>query len=130
MDTSSQKPHPDKIAETLGLEPVDLIKQQVIVAEKIDSDYEYARGNMINIIEKGNEALNDMLSIAQGSQQSRAFEVVSDLVRTLAQTNKDLLELAKQKKNLDEQGGPKTINNNLFVGSTTELLKMLKNNNE
>jgi len=132
MDTSSQRPVVDKIAESLGVEPLEdtqELTQEVIPAatvDQVEQDFEYARGNMIAVIEKGQEALGDILQIAQQSQQPRAFEVVSDLVKTLAQTNKDLLELMKQKKDIENKDGPKTVNNNLFVGSTAELLKLMK----
>ena len=94
------------------------------------ADFDYARGNIIVAIEKGQKALSDMLQVAQRSQSPRAFEVVSDLVKTLSQTNKDLLELMKQKKIIENSDGPKTVNNNLFVGSTTELLKLMKKQDE
>lgn len=121
----------DKIADSLGISPLPLEEHPVVevvqAASPVDTDYDYARGSMISIIEKGTEALDDALNLAQQSKTARAYEVVSDLVKTLAQTNKDLLELMKQKKDLEaDSGGPKTVNNNLFVGSSAELLTMLK----
>jgi hypothetical protein len=123
----------DKIARSLDLEPMEQQPVEVVpevIPSNVQDDFDFARANMVNIIEKGQEALNDILSVAQQSQQPRSFEVVSDLIRTIAQTNKDLLELSKQKKEIEKTDGPKTVNNNLFVGSTSELLKMLKQNNE
>lgn len=123
----------DKIAESLDLEPMEQQPVEVVpevISSNVQDDFDFARANMVNIIEKGQEALNDILSVAQQSQQPRSFEVVSDLIRTIAQTNKDLLELSKQKKEIEKTDGPKTVNNNLFVGSTSELLKMLKQTNE
>lgn len=123
----------DKIAESLDLEPMEQQPVEVVpevITSNVQDDFDFARANMVNIIEKGQEALSDILSVAQQSQQPRSFEVVSDLIRTIAQTNKDLLELSKQKKEIEKTDGPKTVNNNLFVGSTSELLKMLKQNNE
>ena len=132
MDTSSQQQIDDKIADSLGLEPLNNNQKQLPVSIKhtVDADFDYARGNIIVAIEKGQEALSDMLQVAQQSQSPRAFEVVSDLVKTLSQTNKDLLELMKQKKIIENSDGPKTVNNNLFVGSTTELLKLMKKQDE
>jgi hypothetical protein len=132
MDTSSQQQIDDKIADSLGLEPLNNNQKQlpVSIEHTVDADFDYARGNIIVAIEKGQEALSDMLQVAQQSQSPRAFEVVSDLVKTLSQTNKDLLELIKQKKIIENSDGPKTINNNLFVGSTTELLKLMKKQDE
>ena len=93
-------------------------------------DYEFARQNMYDIIEKGSSALEDIVDIAKQSESPRAFEVVTNLIKTLADANKDLMELAKKNKELkkDDQKdtGPQTVNNNLFVGSSAELLKMIK----
>ena len=132
MDTSSQQQIDDKIADSLGLEPLNNNQNQlpVSIEHTVEADFDYARGNIIVAIEKGQEALSDMLQVAQRSQSPRAFEVVSDLVKTLSQTNKDLLELMKQKKIIENSDGPKTVNNNLFVGSTTELLKLMKKQDE
>ena len=127
MDTSSQKP--DVIANTLDLVP---LKDTKTISNNIDDDYQYARGSMINVIEKGQEALNDMLDVAQRSQHPRGYEVVATLIGTLANANKDLLELIKKKKELEHtgDGGPSTVNNNLYIGSTADLLKLLKKPNE
>ena len=120
----------DPIGNALDLDPMYQVLPAVgKKAEDISSDYQYARGNIINILEKGNEALDGMLDVAQQSQHPRAYEVVAGLIKTLADTNKDLLELAKRTKELeraDNESSPQTINNNLFVGSTTELQKLLK----
>lgn len=94
----------------------------------VQKDYEYARGNLINIIEKGNEALDGILDVAGMSQQPRSYEVAATIINTLAAANKDLLEITKKKKELQGEKSPTTINNNLFVGSTTELQKLLKDN--
>ena len=75
--------------------------------------------------------MDDMLNVAQQMQHPRAYEVLATLIKTLSDTNKDLLDLHKKKRELeigDDSQGPKTINNNLFVGSTAELQKLLKNN--
>lgn len=127
MDTSSQKP--DVIANTLDLVPLKDTKEN---NNHIVDDYEYARGSMINVIEKGQEALNDMLDVAQRSQHPRGYEVVATLISTLANANKDLLDLTKKKKELEQNsdGGPSTVNNNLYIGSTADLLKLLKKPNE
>lgn len=125
----------DPISDALNLTPI----QEILPAEKkapavVTTDFEYARGNMLNILEKGNEALDGILDVAQQSQHPRAFEVVAGLIKTLADTNKDLLELQKRQKDIikqdEEESGPKTINNNLFVGSTAELQKLIKQQNE
>lgn len=130
MDTSSPN-NDDTIGKTLDLRPIDTFEVATPVdntADTVADDFQYARGNMVSILEKGNEALNDMLEFAQRSQHPRGYEVVATLIKTLAETNKDLLELSKKKQDLQGEKGPSTINNNLFVGSSAELLKMLKSN--
>jgi hypothetical protein len=124
----------DSIGDALGLTPIQEILPKA-KRESIDTvtDYQYARGNMLNILEKGNQALDGMLDVADQSQHPRAYEVVATLIKTLADTNKDLIELAKKTKELERMDGvegPQTINNNLFVGSTVELQKLLKQSNE
>ena len=127
----------DDISNSLNMAPLDKKLQPLEVVEvkpqdTIDDDFEYARGNLINIIEKGQEALNGILDVAGMSQHPRSYEVVSTLVSTLAAANKDLLLLSKQRRDLKgkEEESPQTINNNLFVGSTAELQKMLKSAKE
>lgn len=128
MDTSSQDR--DSIATALDLTPIQQI-EPVKANNTVDDDFEYARANIVTAIEKGQEALGDMLDVAARSQHPRGYEVVATLVKTISDANKDLLELSKRKKDLlkdDSNKGPSTVNNNLFVGSTAELLKMLKDN--
>jgi hypothetical protein len=85
---------------------------------------------MIAVIEKGQEALSGILDVAGMSQHPRSYEVVATLVKAVADANKDLLELAKKRKDLEkvDGGGPQTVNNNLYLGSTADLLKLLKDN--
>ncbi len=91
-------------------------------------DYEYTRGNLYSLIEKGQEALNSIMEVAQDSQQPRAFEVVSQLLKNVADTTDKLIDLQAKMKDLnaEEKKGPNTVNNALFVGSTAELQKLLK----
>jgi len=122
----------DTIADALGVAPLD---QEILPAEvkpiiennTAEDDFEVARNNLLNIIDKGNTALDGILSVADQSQHPRSYEVVSTLIKTLADANKDLLDLSKKKKEIIGRQEPQTINNNLFVGSTAELQKMLKN---
>ena len=126
MDTSSQ--NLDVIANSLDLQPIEDNKKAV--RDNIVDDFEYARGNMIAVIEKGQEALSGILDVAGMSQHPRSYEVVATLVKAVADANKDLLELSKKRKDLEkvEHGGPQTVNNNLYLGSTADLLKLLKDN--
>lgn len=94
-----------------------------------DADFEYARDNLKGMIEKGNIAIDGILALAKESESPRTYEVAAQLIKTMTEANKDLLNLRKQKKDLQKEDAPKqnnTTNNNLFVGSTSELAKMLK----
>lgn len=126
MDTSSQ--NLDIIANSLDLQPIEDNKKAA--RDNITDDYEYARGNMIAAIEKGQEALSGILDVAGMSQHPRSYEVVATLVKAVADANKDLLDLSKKRKELEKEdnGGPQTVNNNLYLGSTADLLKLLKDN--
>ena len=116
------------INQVLDLAPLPDSKVTVEPFNQVNSDFEYARGNLINIIEKGSEALSGIIDVAAMSQHARRFVVVATLINSLTAANKDLLELSKRKKELDGESAPTTINNNLFVGSTAELQKLIKNN--
>ena len=120
--------HNDKIAETLDLTPVEP-KEIVEVKpadDKLENDFQYARENLYNIIERGTAALNGIVDLANQSQHPRSFEVVADLVRTLSGANKDLLDIQKKMKDMDpEKHGPKKVENNLFIGSTKDLTDLL-----
>lgn len=97
---------------------------------EIKKDYNYTRGNLYSIIEKGQEALNGVLELAQESDQPRAYEVAGQLIKNVSDATDKLLDLQKKIKDLEEDKSPKgptTVNNALFVGSTAELSKMLKN---
>ena len=120
--------------EVLGI--VETPQRDVAKTEKVkplvngqedETDFQYARENLYNLIERGQDGLEELLEIAKQSQHPRAFEVVGQMIDKLANTNKELLNLHKTKKDMrTEKGGPTSVNNNLFVGSTTELQKMLK----
>ena len=104
--------------------------------ELIDDDFDQARQALKNMLVKGQDILNDMASIAKQSDHPRAFEVAGQLIKTVGETAKDLMALQQQKKELSrpEAGeAPKQIgtqNNIVFSGSTTDLIKMLKNKQE
>ena len=119
----------DVISKALGLTQIELPVAEVQEIPQIDSDYEYARGNMISAIEKGQEALSGILEVAGMSQHPRSYEVVAKLLDSVTNANEKLLELTKKKMDISgEIGQPRTINNNLFVGSTAELQRLIKSN--
>ena len=88
----------------------------------------YTRGNLYSIIEKGQEAINGILELAQESEMPRAYEVAGQLVKSVSDATDKLMDLQKKLKDVEEEKerGPSTVNNSLFVGSTADLAKMLK----
>jgi hypothetical protein len=96
----------------------------------IVKDYEYTRGNLYSLIEKGQEAINSILELAQETDQPRAYEVAGQLIKNVADATDKLLDLQKKLKDVEEGRGIKNttnVTNALFVGSTAELSKLLKN---
>lgn len=131
----------DDIDKALDIEstPVesDIVKQKKSVIkntpdpqEQIQKDYEYTRGNLYSIIEKGQEAINGILELAQESDSPRAYEVAGQLIKSVADSTDKLMDLQKKLKdvNKEEKGStPNTITNNaVFLGSTAELQKFIK----
>ena len=129
----------DKLNETFNVDgdiiPVDS-EVSIEKVEKISSsvddvkkDYEYTRGNLYSLIEKGQEAINGILELAQESEMPRAYEVAGQLIKNVADATDKLMDLQKKLKDIEEEKiskGPTTVNNALFVGSTAELAKLLK----
>ena len=99
----------------------------VISADDSETDFQYARENLYNLIERGQDGLEEMLEIAKSSEHPRAMEVFGQLIGKLTETNKELLNLHKAKKDISQDtSSPKNVSNNLFVGSTAELQRFLK----
>jgi len=122
----------DTIANSLNLDPLPTKMEIIDVNPNTTSnqDFEYARGNLISAIEKGQEALTDIVQIAGMTQSARSYEAIASILNAVTTANEKLLDLSKKKKEIEASDGPSTINNNLFVGSTAELLKLIKTNNE
>ena len=134
----------EKVNEILGIDKKEpskeIVKQEFKPAvprkeddkkADVDNDYKYSRENYYNLIERGQEAIEGILDIAREGQHPRAYEVAGQLIGQVGQTVDKLQDLQKKLKDLKEL--PKTANaqikNALFVGSTAELQKMLKNEN-
>ena len=127
----------DDLNETFNVSD-DIVKAEVVKKEldnvksnsdDVKKDYEYTRGNLYSIIEKGQEALNGVLELAQESEMPRAYEVAGQLIKNVADATDKLLDLQKKLKDVEAEEkvkGPSTVNNALFVGSTADLAKMLK----
>ena len=110
--------------------PVDVPATGAPNDESIDADYEYARENLKLFIEQGKVAMENIIFLAKEGESPRAYEVVGQLIKTLSDTNKDLLDLGKKVKDLkskkdDTTQQPQHITNALFVGSTAELQKLI-----
>ena len=97
--------------------------------DEIGKDYDYTRGNLYSLIEKGQEAINGIMEVAGETASPRAYEVAGQLIKYVADTTDKLMDLQKKVKEVDEDNNKTTnnvTNNALFVGSTSELSKMLK----
>ena len=113
-------------------ESVGIQKPDRLTKDDIEKDYDYTRGNLYSIIEKGQEAINGILELAQESEMPRAYEVAGQLIKSVADATDKLMDLQKKLKDVNEEQetkGPTTVNNALFVGSTAELQKLLKGQN-
>ena len=130
-----------KLDKTFNITPEVIEEEQPTVGIKkpdrltkndIEKDYEYTRGNLYSIIEKGQEAINGFLEIAQESEMPRAYEVAGQLIKSVSDATDKLIDLQKKVKevNEDEKKGPTNVTNNaLFVGSTADLAKLIKGEN-
>jgi len=129
----------EKLDETFNVEPAPIEVKADAVDKKIEKiksgtedikkDYEYTRGNLYSIIEKGQEAINGILELAQESEVPRAYEVAGQLIKNVADATDKLMDLQKKLKDVnkeEESKGPTNVTNALFVGSTADLQKMLK----
>ena len=138
-------PEFDAIDDALNVESsiveVDNTPKSIVKPEQktdISKDYEYTRANLYSLIEKGQEAINGIMELAGEGGSPRAYEVAGQLIKSVADTTDKLIDLQKKLKDVEEDvssKGPNTVTNNaVFVGSTSELQKLLKqgflNNNK
>ena len=120
------------LSEVLDVEPIgstELLPATPV--SKVDDDADFARENIRTLIEKGNLAVDGILHVAKESEHPRAYEVAANLIKNLSDLNKDLMEIQKRKKDLapqSQRSGDINVDKAVFVGSTTELVKFLKNN--
>ena len=113
-------------------ESIEVAKRLKVEKDDVDKDYDYTRGNLYSIIEKGQEAINGILELAQESEMPRAYEVAGQLIKNVADATDKLMDLQKKLKDVNEEPkkGPTNVTNALFVGSTSDLSKFLKSQNE
>ena len=136
----------DSLNDTFNTDPVEsteIVKEQKRkeqiqkLTDDVSKDYDYTRGNLYSLIEKGQEAINGIMELAGESASPRAYEVAGQLIKSVADSTDKLMDLQKKMKDMDEETTKtqnNVTNNALFVGSTSELSKLLKqgilNNNE
>ncbi len=127
----------EKLSEVFDLEPIvseEPVQQLVPINTNVQDDADFARKNIRNLIDTGSVTLNNLLTVANQSQAPRAYEVATALIKNLSELNKDLMEIEKRKQDLTGESAKQTKNINVdkavFVGSTTELVKFLKNNKQ
>jgi len=122
----------ENLSEALEIEPIPIQTEIIELKDTVEDDAEFARQNLRDLIEKGNDAADHIISVAKQSDHPRAFEVVAGMLKNLADINKDLLEIQKRKQDLQPKVNNNTqnltIDKAVFVGSTAELLKQLKEN--
>lgn len=128
----------ESLDEVFNVSPAEIVKNDIeepeiikkIKSEKndIQKDYEYTRGNLYSLIEKGQEAINGILELAQESEMPRAYEVAGQLIKNVSDATDKLMDLQKKLKDIEDEKpkGPTNVTNALFVGSTAELQKLLK----
>ena len=130
----------DKLNEVLGIAEIDKTFENEVLPKKTttelivpedkdpDIDFETGRKNLYNLIDKGNEAIDGILNLAKEGEHPRAYEVAGQLIKTVSEVSQNLLDLQDKLKKVKDipDKGPKNVTNALFVGSTTELTKLLK----
>jgi hypothetical protein len=121
----------NNLSEILDVEPIKVTNNIVVEPlNDIDDDAEFARQNIRHLIEKGNSAIDGLLSVAKATDHPRAYEVAANMLKSLTDMNKDLMEIQKRKKDLQPKENSPTnginVDKAVFVGSTKELVKLLK----
>ena len=130
----------ESLNDTFNTDPVEVeaitspekkpVKNEIEKVNDIEKDYTYTRGQLYSLIEKGQEAINGIMEVAGESASPRAYEVAGQIIKSVADTTDKLIDLQKKLKDIDEDTQKTTnnvTNNSLFVGSTAELSKLLKN---
>lgn len=122
----------DKLNKVLNISG-ELVKKEKnqspdveVNTKDLTTEYEFSQEQYHTLLDKGNDALDELLAVAKESENPRAFEVVTQLISGLTNTTKELLQLQKTKKEIEkETKDPSTVNNSLFIGSTAELQELL-----
>jgi hypothetical protein len=127
----------ENLSDLFDVEPIQIVEQKSTVPVVIDhddpivSDAQFARENIRELISKGNSAIDQLLLVARDTEHPRAYEVAAGLIKNLGDLNKDLLEIQKRKRDLapkeSTQSNGLSIDKAVFVGSTAELIKLVRN---
>ena len=129
FNTTSTEVSSEVVVDESGVSVgVDREKPDRLSKDDITRDYEYTRGNLYSIIEKGQEAINGILDVAEQSDMPRAYEVAGQLIKSVSDATDKLMDLQKKLKDVNEEKekAPTNVTNALFVGSTADLQKLLK----
>jgi hypothetical protein len=121
----------EKLSDILDIEPIEVSSESVpvLVTDPIQDDASFARENIRELISKGNDAMDNLLHVAKESEHPRAYEVAANMLKNLAEMNKDLLEIQKRKRDLEpKKNNDVNIDKAVFIGSTEDLIKMIKAN--
>lgn len=111
--------------------PVEVKEGEVITKQEPSNDFDLVRNNINSLIEKGNTAIDNLLHVAKETEHPRAYEVAANFLKTMADLNKDLLDIHKKKKDLNVETGSNDkplIDKAVFVGTTSELIKIIRSN--
>jgi hypothetical protein len=118
------------LADIFDINPIGTqsLPVPIVVQSDIDSDFEFARNNIRELAEKGKVAVDNILQVASATDHPRAYEVAANLLKSMADINKDLIELQKKKRDLTPQKEQPqiTVDKAVFVGSTSDLIKQIK----
>lgn len=128
----------DKLDEVFDVPSMEIeatpVQPAAITSKKpeIQQDYETTRAQLHSLVMKGQEAIDGILDVARGSDHPRAYEVAGQLIKNVADVADKLIDLQKKMKDIDEapKSSPTTVNNTMFVGSTADLQKLLKQNSK
>ena len=118
----------DKIVPKIIPDNSEVVPYQAESGDDIENDYKYQRENFYNLVEKGSSAIDGILELAKESEHPRTYEVAGQLIKNVAEVTEKLGDLQEKMRRLKEvpSNAPKNVTNALFVGSTKELQKMLK----
>lgn len=126
----------DELDKVFDVEPTEIVESNPELPQakqgELQQDYEMTRAQLHNLVMKGQEAIDGILDVARSSDHPRAYEVAGQLIKNVADVADKLIDLQKKMKDIDEKprSSPTTVNNTMFVGSTSELAKLLKQNSK